>query len=251
MEQHGKFVPEISYYITGELFYSHGYTHAYITQVGFWLYRSKQLTMYRERRKDNKSWCGRHLSIQKRSRGTRSLLDIQRSNPAPLVCTRWGGACASWRAHVDRHAHTHKQINVMINSIIQPQQREIEASLLIWKTKRVQGLRRWLCSESGLWVGVPGSSTMAMLRVSSVGGGACTEKKNIRWTMHTRNHNPRMHRIEEGGVKQTQANQDSEQGQTTKACIYMDVCTYIYRQQHVNIHTYMHANICMYAYRYA
>jgi len=50
--------------------------------------RIESLTMYREGGKDNKSWCGRHLSNQKQAGGTRSLLDIQRSNPAPPVCTR-------------------------------------------------------------------------------------------------------------------------------------------------------------------
>ena len=88
--------------------------------------------------------------------------------------------------------------------------------------------------------------------------------------MHARHYNPRMHKNEEGGVKQTHAKQDSDQGQTTKACSHIDTHTLIHiwthtsahtstwmyvriftGNDHVNVRAYMYANIYMYAHRHA
>ena len=63
--------------------------------------------------------------------------------------------------------------------------------------------------------------------------------------MHARHHNPRMHKNEEGGVKQAQAKQDSEQGQTTKAS-HISTRTHIYISGHTHLHTHLRG--CMYVY---
>ena len=76
--------------------------------------------------------------------------------------------------------------------------------------------------------------------------------------MHARHHNPRMHKNEEGGVKQVQAKQDSEQEETTKAShistrthIYISGRTHLYRNLRGCMYVYLQATTCRYTYIHA
>ena len=116
------------------------------------------------------------------------------------------------------------------------------------------GVQRWLYSELGLWVGV-------LVQKRKILGEPCTSEVTTQECTRTK----------KGGSNRHKQNKTVSRGEqqkhvhiSTRTHIYISgrthlhthlhgctTCTYIYRQWHVNIRTYMHANICMYAHRYA
>ena len=103
------------------------------------------------------------------------------------------------------------------------------------------GARRWLCSESGLWVGVLVHKTKILdeLCTPEITAQECTRTKK-------------------GGVQQAQAKQDSKQGQTTKAShistrthIHISGCTHLHTHLRGCMYVYLQVTTCKYTYIHA